>query len=310
MEKKLKILAATDYSDVAENALKFAFQLAHSIHADLYLLHVYNVPFSSTPSNPNELIKNDRDYRKAELNALEHVRNALYSEFNVSEKEMNVNCLVQTGKAGKAIRNEAGDINADFIVLGTHGVSKFRKTFLGSHTWEVIGKSSIPVFAIPNYVKYKKIKNIVFGCEFREGEIAAINYLSHFAKKLHAKLILLHVANNKSTDKLEADKLEQFKLEVEKEIMYTNLEYKFCRNSDVVHGLTNFCIKVNAEILAMSPEKSSVLKFAFSPSASKTREMSFESHIPLLSVPDYFDPEYSKFWNLFRMQTNFQEEDL
>jgi nucleotide-binding universal stress UspA family protein len=310
MENKFKILVATDYSDVAQNAQKFAFQFANNTQSDLYLLHVYSIPFSSTPSNPNDLIKTNSDYRTAELHALEHQRNALYSEFNVSEKDLQVECLVKSGKAGKQIRNEADDINADFIVIGTHGAGKFRETFLGSHTWDVIKKATVPVLSVPNYVKFTPIKNIVFGCEYREGEVPVINYLAHLARKLSAKLTLLHISTSKLSKEEEETKLDKFKSEVDKEITYPNLEYRMAHYEDIIAGLNDFCLRTKADLLAMSPERSSALKLAFNPTSSKTRKMTFHAYVPLLTIPDYYDPDYSKFWNLFRTQTKYQPEDF
>jgi nucleotide-binding universal stress UspA family protein len=310
MEQKFKILAATDYSEVAVNAQKFAFQLANSTQSDLYLLHIYNIPFSSTPANANDLIQANSDYRSTELSALEHERNALFSEFNVSEKDLRVECMVKSGKAGKQIRNEADDINADFIVIGTHGASKFRETFLGSHTWEVIKKATVPVISVPNYVKFNEIKTIVFGCEYREGEVPVINYLTHLARKLNAKLVLLHISTTKLSKEDENTKLEKFKAEVENEITYHNLEYRIAHYDDIIKGLNDFCLRSKADLLAMSPERSSALKTLFSAASSMTRKMSFHAHVPLLTIPDYYDPDYSKFWNLFKMQTKFTPDDF
>ena len=41
-----KILVPTDFSDKAENALKVAAQLAHKFEAEIYLLHMLELPMN------------------------------------------------------------------------------------------------------------------------------------------------------------------------------------------------------------------------------------------------------------------------
>lgn len=306
MENKFKFLVATDYSKVAENAQRYAFQFAYDIKGMLYLLHIYEIPFSSTPANANDFIDTKDDYKTSELNALENQRGILFNEFNVSEKELLVECIVKSGKASKQIRHQAEDVNADFIVVGTHGASKFREAFLGSHTWDVIKKSGIPVIAVPENYQFKPVKNIVFGSEFREGEIPVVNYLVHLAKRLGATLTLLHISNKGKSKEEDEKMMNDFKNEVEKEITYHLVEYRIAHYDDVVDGLNDFCIRTKADLLAMSPEKSSAIKLAINPTSSLTRKMTFHAHIPILAVPDYYNPDYSKFWNLFKLQKEFE----
>lgn len=309
MQDKFKIVVATDYSRVAENAQRYAFQFAHEINAILYLLHIYEIPFSSTPASANEFIDTKNDYKSHELSALEHQRGAMFNEFNFNEKEFLVECIVKSGKTGKQIRHEAADVRADFIVVGTHGAGKFREAFLGSHTWDVIKKSGIPVIAVPEKFEFKPVKNIVFGSEFREGEIPVVNYLVHLAKRLGATLTLLHIVDNKISKEQEDKLMRDFKEQVEKEITYHLVDYRVAHYDNVVDGLNDFCLRTNADLLAMSPERSSALKLAFNPTASLTRKMTFHTHIPILAIPDYYNPDYSKFWNLFKLQKKFEANE-
>lgn len=308
MNKKLKIIVATDYSDVALNAEKFAFQFAESSNAILYMVHIYDIPISSTPSRPDDLIKSNQQLKAAELGALEHKKNSLYSEFNVSEKKLQVECIVNTGNAAKQIIKLAEEIDADFIVVGTHGASKFREIILGSNTWSVIKKACIPVLAIPNYVKYSDFKNIVFACEYREGEVPVINYLVHLAKKFDATLTLLHISNSVFSKQNELNMLDNFKLLLKEKIDYPKLEFKIERYGNIIEGLNDFCIQTKADLLVMSHEPTFIWEKILNKGSSITRKMTFHSNVPLMTIPDYFNPDYAKFWNLFKVETRQHTE--
>jgi nucleotide-binding universal stress UspA family protein len=53
------------------------------------------------------------------------------------------------GKPEQEILRVAEEQKADLIVMGTHGVSGYRKMFFGSTTERVLRKTSVPVLAVP-----------------------------------------------------------------------------------------------------------------------------------------------------------------
>ena len=57
--------------------------------------------------------------------------------------------------------------------------------------------------------------------------------------------------------------------------------------------------------LIMSPEHSSIWNNNLGSGSIIIRKMTFHSQVLLLIVPDFYHPDYSKFWNLFKMKTNY-----
>ena len=59
----------------------------------------------------------------------------------------------------------------------------------------------------------------------------------------------------------------------------------------------------------MSPERPFFLERVFSPSVSFTKKMSFHTHIPLLSIPDYYNPDFEWFWKLFAVDYSLDNDN-
>lgn len=290
MGKQLKIFLATDYSEAVINAERYAIQFAKNTNSFLTILHVYDIPFNF-PVERSEYAKATEELRKHELQKLNQHYEKLLGLLNIKLNELNYECIVLEGTVGKQIRKESEQLHMDIVIMGTHGASGFRKFFLGSHTWDVIKKSKIPVLAIPIDALLTDIKNIVFATEYREGEIPGIYFLTKLAKQFNAELTVLHITNCAYSKEFETLLFEKFRTAVKSKVAYDKLSLRLVQYNDIIEGLNDFCSVSKTDWLVMSHAKSFLLENIFSPIKSTTKEMSFHTHIPLLAVPDFYVPE-------------------
>jgi nucleotide-binding universal stress UspA family protein len=144
MKRNIKnILFATDFSDSSEQAADYAVTLAQLTDAKLHVLHVIN-----------------------ELD--EHQRVMIPREaFLVLEKEIEVQTVKQlekfckeqakglsttthavVGAPFKVILEMGNTINADLIVMGTHGRTGMEHVIVGSTAERVVRRSRIPVLTV------------------------------------------------------------------------------------------------------------------------------------------------------------------
>lgn len=300
MEKPFKILLATDYSETVMNAERYAIQLAKNTGSLLRFLHVFEAPAANqTGSFDAEKI----DYNPVlhEMKKLKEHVVTIFQSLNIKQEELNYECVIREGSAGKQIREEANEILHDFIIVGTHGADGIRQLVLGSHTWDIIKKVSCPVLAIPKEALFREIKSIVFATEYREGELPVINFLTQVAKQFNAELTILHVTSNIISEQFEKKLSGEFMAALKDKIAYPNIKMHVVHYKDILSGLADFCTRVNADWLVMSPEKPFFLEKIFDPSISLTKKMNLHTTIPLLSIPDYYNPDYEWFWKLFAL---------
>lgn len=308
--ENLKLLLATDYSTAVMNAERYAIQFTLSTHSALTMVHVYNASMNTLTSKPMESIKTAEEIEKYELNKLEQHLNTILSTLKINKNDIPCECIVLEGNVTREIRNFSKEAGIDFIIAGTHGISGFRKALFGTHTWDMIRKSGIPVLAVPEDGTFTGIKKIVFATERREGEIPAINFLVHIARKFDAEITVLYIANNLLSKEFESGLFEKFSKKVNDEISYKKLNMQIAYYHDIIEGLSDFCTESKADWLVMSPEKPFILERVFMPGSSTTRKMSFRTHTPLFSIPDYYNPEYSKYWELFDLDEKYLNEEF
>ncbi len=134
-----KIILATDFSDISKDASYYALQLAHAFKAELKALHVFdtsawNVPFHDYSSleelGINRVVQGFEETRQRGKNALKELAKSF---------DLEVETIFTEGKPGHEIVRVAEELNADLIVLGSHGHSGWRRFTIGSVT-EFVGK--------------------------------------------------------------------------------------------------------------------------------------------------------------------------
>lgn len=141
METLGRILVATDLGPAADRAISTALVLARPFDALVTLLHVAWVPPSS--------------YGYAEgLNwPLEQLEGAAKKSLDELATRIRSQCpridtVLAAGEPCEVILETAKSINADLIVLGTHGRRGLRRLFLGSVAEKVVRTSTIPVLTV------------------------------------------------------------------------------------------------------------------------------------------------------------------
>ena len=142
----MKVLVATDGSEYARKGVEYAANLVAK-NGKLVLLHV--VPHD--PRIPQDAICFS-DCEARDRKFLEELKEAgkkmLEEEAKRLKNGFDVETIVEIGDPSEEIVRIAKEINADMIVMGVRGVSKWRKIFLGSVSEEVLEKTDIPVFIV------------------------------------------------------------------------------------------------------------------------------------------------------------------
>lgn len=310
MKNNYELLVATDYSKCAAVAEEYAIQFAKKTNSSILFLHVFPAPLSIPLDSfdPEKIDYNPIAYETQKLK--EHIGKILKS-LNINESEISYKYLVREGNFEKQIRLEAKESDVDFIFIGTHGATGLREVIFGSNAWKIIKNAKIPVFAIPSGAhKFNKIKRIVFATEYREGEIPAINYLTQLARDFEAEIIVLHISNHVFSQEYERAIYDKFRKEVKQENQYKELDIHFIYNDNIIDGINKFCLRTKTDWLVMSPEKLTLLEKVLNPSGSIAKKISYDTNTPLLSIPDYYNPEHAAFWKVVEKGDAYWDDDV
>lgn len=147
MELPKTILVPTDFSDCADEALEYALKLAKPLDATVRIMHAYLVPAAGWEGDwapPPDMITQLEANIRAKLDAI------------LSKAQRTLPSTTSTlfnGDPRDAVLKAAGDLNADLIVMGSHGRRGIARALLGSVTEHVLRRAPCAVLAIRQSTK-------------------------------------------------------------------------------------------------------------------------------------------------------------
>jgi len=142
-----KIILATDFSDTSKDASDHALLLAQSYKAELKALHAFDSNAWRIPS-PYYLTKDKSEgvFEVLEEETRQRGKEALKK---LGESfDLEVETIFTEGDPGHEIIRVAEELNADLIVLGTHGYTGWKRFTLGSVAEFVVKHAHCAVFII------------------------------------------------------------------------------------------------------------------------------------------------------------------
>lgn len=139
------ILVCIDFSDITQRVVQTATQLATALGSRVLLLHVAPpepdfVPYEVGPQAERDAV--------AKLLRQEHQKLQVLEQQLINE-DVSVEALMVQGPAAQKILQEARVMNADLIVMGSHGHGAVYELLVGSVTETVLRKTHAPVLVVP-----------------------------------------------------------------------------------------------------------------------------------------------------------------
>jgi nucleotide-binding universal stress UspA family protein len=134
MQSIKHILVATDFGQAAARAEALASELAAQIGAHLTFLHVY-----SHRRNPYGAVDQLVAAAQAGLRRAAVAVSALHAD---------VRTAIRCGSAGEEILAAAVELDADLVMMGTHGRRGLDRVVLGSVAEHVVRASRVPVLTV------------------------------------------------------------------------------------------------------------------------------------------------------------------
>ena len=272
------ILVATDFSDSASNAVEYAVELAKFFRAKLVLVNSYPVPYSSfeTGGIAGDMLS---VMQEASAGSLQRLKRKI--EQDNTAYNFDISCYSDMGFAQDMILATAKKVNADILVLGISGDgAKLKEELIGSTAILVMRSTSIPVFCIPDHVKYHPIHKISFACDLHKTEESDLLYVSrYFGQAFGAELEIINVetpGEEFSEEKSDTCAVLDKKLET--------LPHKtvFITDKKAGKALEDYFAKHPTDLIMINPGKHTLFHKLFSHSVSK--ELAFHSKVPLLCI--------------------------
>lgn len=270
------ILVPTDFSEQAENALKIAAKLAKQYDAEIYLLHMLELPPNMT--NP---VGNMRTNDLPEAIGFMKLAKKRFSEI-ISRpylKGTTIHEIVQFHEAFEGIMETSKKHDCDFIVMGSRGASGLKEMFIGSNTEKVVRTSEIPVLVIKDDLADFQINDFVFATNLDPESKQTLHQVIDFAKLTGAKLHLVYIntANEFKTSQDTDNHLKEYM----DGLPFNNYQFHVYNDSSIENGILNFAKKINADLVGIATHGRQGLSHFFNGSISE--DLVNHANIPVVT---------------------------
>ncbi|WP_107666205.1 universal stress protein [Cyanothece sp. BG0011] len=141
----MKLLVAVDCSDSTQKVVNKAQEMAKALSATLWIIHVAQPEpdFVGYETGP----QTERDY-VAQRFRTEHSQIQEIAEI-LRNQGIETTALLIQGPTVETIITEAKKLEADMIIMGSHGRNPISELFLGSVSKGVISQSNCPILVVP-----------------------------------------------------------------------------------------------------------------------------------------------------------------
>jgi len=188
------VLFATDFSRLADAALDHALALAQKHGAVLHMLHAV-VLHADDPNDPAHHFP-DAEQIRGRLEEIAESRMASQLEAR-SAGELEVVRAQRRGMStAPVILEYAEEIDADIIVMSTHGRRGLSHALVGSVTEEVVRLSPRPVLTIRGAATdeaHPRIEHVLVPVDFSRHSEGAVKHALEFCRAYGSRMHLLHV---------------------------------------------------------------------------------------------------------------------
>jgi nucleotide-binding universal stress UspA family protein len=187
------IITATDFSEVAENAVHYACALALAQNTDLVIIHSYMMPvmLNEVPMPPS-LISDAENDAEAEMGALLIKLRQGFPGLNIKGK-------IFYGDFIDAANEYSDENTGPFLIVLGNGSTEISGSWPDSSLIDALRQIKHAVLAIPPGIVYAPIQKICFAFDNKPVQDAVLEQITGFCRQLNARLYVINAQEDVHT---------------------------------------------------------------------------------------------------------------
>ena len=265
-----RIVALTDFSPAADNALHYAAQLANLTGSELTLLYVYQIPITMSDM-PVIMVSAEELKRNADEN-LSRSKEAITRDF----PGLQVKVESRIGDVVDELNEWSKEAPVFAVVMGKRNYSGLERALFGNTNVSVIRNTKTPVFVVPDGFKGTEIRNAVIACDLDDKNVIPADRIIEILRQLNSLVHIVHVCKD--------DSKEVPPQELMNSLAPLDPDYYCVHDEDVTKGIQCFVDKVRADLLVVMPHQHSWMESFFF--KLHTKNLIQHIQIPILSIPN------------------------
>jgi nucleotide-binding universal stress UspA family protein len=263
MNNEKKILVPTDFTKVSDTALEHALLVAKTIKASIHMLHV---------------VESKKHIAEARLKL-----DALKERIKREEK-IDIGVIARIGSVFEDIDKVAVEIEANLIIMGTHGM-RGMQFLTGSRALRIVTESSVPFIVVQERdIRDHGYHKLVVPLDLHKETKQKLSLVADMAKYFGSKV---HLISPGETDEFLRNQLERNILFAQDYLQDKGIPYEVeiteNKSDDFVRDLLKYAAGIDADLICiMNFYDNSIMSF-FS-SNYEQQVITNEAQIPVLCV--------------------------
>ena len=186
-----RVLFATDFSLSSEIVLSHALTIARRYRSKMYVAHV--IPPELYKAVPREILK------EAVNRTREHAQHEMSRLMRLGGlRQLRHQTVIEEGDVATVLLRLVREHGIDLLVIGTRGHRGVKRMLLGSVAEKVFRQAPCPVLIVPPRAgEQVRVGRILYPTDFSQHSLQAAPYALSLSRHYRAKLILLHVVEEK-----------------------------------------------------------------------------------------------------------------
>ncbi len=280
------IIAATDFSDAATNAVQYAAALAEAIEARLVLFHHFTYPVQGTDlPDIYPVIAMEEDISSSYEKRLEDIKTELARMHSID-----IECVVRALTLASDLEEVFNNQQADLVVMGIHGQNAIFNALSGNETAAAIRRGNLPLLVIPQGVSFHPVQKILFPCDDHSINPDMLRPLRDLATAFDAYIEVLTLFDlEKTPDLVPNGEMSPAKSYLDTLLSGTRHGYSYENEPVVDKGILYEATRSAADLVAMIPHHHSFWSSLFN--QSETQRVAATITLPLLVLGEKVQKE-------------------
>ncbi|MBL0358248.1 MAG: universal stress protein [Chitinophagaceae bacterium] len=268
-----RILIATDFSPIANNAANYGAHMALAINAAVVLLHVYQLP---VPSSEIAIPLSDAELRAEADAGMGRLKTSLLAK---TGNKLQIETEVRMGSFFNELNTVCKQVLPYAVILGSQGKTAAERFFFGSQAVYTMKHLTWPVITVPGGASFTDVKRIGLACDFDNViDSIRVDEIRRLVKDLKAEL---HVLNTGKESDFNPDLVFESGM-LRGMIKDLDPKYHFISNDDIDEGILDFVADNHIDMLIAMPKSHTLVEKLFH--KSHTKQFVLHSHVPVMAL--------------------------
>lgn len=264
------IIAATDFSAVADNAVKYACNLALAQNTDVAVIHTYSIPLTLGDLTVPLPIS---DFKAEAEDGMNRLMGGLSQDY----PQINFRSAIIFGNVIDAIEDFVGENEEPMLVVVGNSSTPDNPTFMDGILLDAFRSLKYPILAVPQDVAYEQVRKIGFVYDNElGGSEHALQQLAELALTLRAEL---HVHYNQPDAQERNDEVNNGARGL---LNAATPVYHYTHEKDIDASILDFTSRFQLDWLIVMPRRHSFFEGLFH--KSHTKAIVNNTFIPVMAL--------------------------